>query len=129
MDTDGYIDRLGRCDLAAAREELAFDVLELVGSLGLRPRLARKRAVLDGRDVGPGSRSSSRRTGPSFDFRGSWRARSSMADSTGSARSLRSGMCRVSRCDASRSPLPAGSTSPRARTFRPTTAASDASAS
>jgi deoxycytidine triphosphate deaminase len=53
MDTDGCVDRLGRCDLTTVREPLAFDVMELVASLGFRPTLACKRAMLRGRDCGP----------------------------------------------------------------------------
>jgi len=53
MDTDGYVDSLGRCDLTTVREPLAHDVMELVASLGFRPTLARKRAMLNGRDCGP----------------------------------------------------------------------------
>jgi deoxycytidine triphosphate deaminase len=53
MDTDGYADRLGRCDLTTVREHLAEQMCELVASLGFRPTLARKRAKLNGRDVGP----------------------------------------------------------------------------
>jgi deoxycytidine triphosphate deaminase len=53
MDTDGYVDRLGRCDLTTVREPLAEQMCELVASLGFRPKLARKRAVLHGRDIGP----------------------------------------------------------------------------
>jgi len=53
MDTDGYVDRLGRCDLTTVRELLADQACELVASLGFRPTLARKRAVLDGVDCGP----------------------------------------------------------------------------
>jgi len=53
MDTDGYVDKLGRCDLTTVREGLAFDVMELVSSLGFRPTLARKPAMLRGRDRGP----------------------------------------------------------------------------
>jgi hypothetical protein len=53
MDTDGYVDRLGRCDLTTVKEALAEQMCELVASLGFRPMLARKRAVLNGVDVGP----------------------------------------------------------------------------
>jgi hypothetical protein len=53
MDTDGYVDRLGRCDLTTVREGLALQMCELVASLGFRPTLARKRAKLGGRDCGP----------------------------------------------------------------------------
>jgi deoxycytidine triphosphate deaminase len=53
MDTDGYVDQSGRCDLTTVREPLAEQYSELVASLGFRPKLARKRAVLNGVDVGP----------------------------------------------------------------------------
>jgi deoxycytidine triphosphate deaminase len=53
MDADGYVDRIGRCDLTTVREPLAEQYFELVASLGFRPTLARKRAYLDGRDCGP----------------------------------------------------------------------------
>jgi deoxycytidine triphosphate deaminase len=53
MDTDGYADVQGRCDLTTIREELAQQVCELVASLGFRPKLAVKRAPLYGRDCGP----------------------------------------------------------------------------
>jgi deoxycytidine triphosphate deaminase len=53
MDTDGYVDRYGRCDLTTVKEDLAEHYCELVAGLGFRPTLARKRAVLNGRDVGP----------------------------------------------------------------------------
>jgi deoxycytidine triphosphate deaminase len=53
MDTDGYADRFGRCDFTSVREKLAAQVSELVASLGYRPTLARKRAVLNGADCGP----------------------------------------------------------------------------
>jgi deoxycytidine triphosphate deaminase len=53
MDTDGYVDRLGRCDLTTVKEHLAEQMSELVAGLGFRPKLARKRAKLNGRDVGP----------------------------------------------------------------------------
>jgi len=53
MDTDGHVDVSGRCDLTTVREPLAEQYRELIASLGFRPTLARKRAVLDGRDCGP----------------------------------------------------------------------------
>ena len=52
MDTDGYVDSLGRCDLTTIDEGLADQYRELVASLGFRPTLARKRAMLNGRDCG-----------------------------------------------------------------------------
>ncbi|HEX5582801.1 MAG TPA: dCTP deaminase, partial [Gaiella sp.] len=53
MDTDGYVDSRGRCDLTTIHEPLGYDVMELVASLGFRPTLACKRAMLNGRDCGP----------------------------------------------------------------------------
>jgi deoxycytidine triphosphate deaminase len=53
MDTDGYVDRLGRCDLTTVKEGLADQMCELVASLGFRPKLACKRAMLNGRYIGP----------------------------------------------------------------------------
>jgi deoxycytidine triphosphate deaminase len=53
MDTDGYVDRWGRCDLTTIDERLAHSYCELIASLGFRPTLARKRAVLNGVDCGP----------------------------------------------------------------------------
>jgi deoxycytidine triphosphate deaminase len=53
MDTDGYVDRLGRCDLTTVKEGLADQYCELVASLGFRPTLARKQATLNGVVIGP----------------------------------------------------------------------------
>jgi dUTPase len=53
MDTDGYVDSYGRCDLTTVKEELAWQYHELIASLGFRPTMARKRALLDGRYIGP----------------------------------------------------------------------------
>jgi hypothetical protein len=53
MDTDGYVDTLGRCDITTTKETLALQLHELVSSLGFRPTLARKRAKLHGVDCGP----------------------------------------------------------------------------
>ena len=53
MDTDGYADELGRCELTTVDEGLAAQYVELVASLGFRPTLARKRALLRGVDKGP----------------------------------------------------------------------------
>jgi deoxycytidine triphosphate deaminase len=53
MDTDGYVDVFGRCDLTTIHESLAEQVTELVASLGFRPKVARKRALLRGVDHGP----------------------------------------------------------------------------
>ena len=53
MDTDGYVDSIGRCDIVTVRENLAQDYHELIASLGFRPKIASKRARLNGIDVGP----------------------------------------------------------------------------
>ena len=53
MDTDGYVDTLGRCDLTSTKRALAIQACELVASLGFRATLAEKRAMLNGVDCGP----------------------------------------------------------------------------
>jgi len=53
MDTDGYADELGRCDITTIDEALAWQYFELIASLGFRPTLAHKRARLYGKDCGP----------------------------------------------------------------------------
>ncbi len=52
MDTDGYADKLGRCELTTVKPHLADQYFELVASLGHRPKLAVKTAWLNGRDCG-----------------------------------------------------------------------------
>ena len=47
------MDKFGRCDLTTVKEPLAEQMCELVASLGFRPTLARKRATLYGRYIGP----------------------------------------------------------------------------
>jgi hypothetical protein len=53
MDTDGHVDSQGRCALTTGRKPLAHQLVELVASLGFRPKLASRKAVLDGRYTGP----------------------------------------------------------------------------
>jgi deoxycytidine triphosphate deaminase len=53
MDSDGYVDRFGRCDFTSIHHHLAEQVCELVASLGFRATLAKKRAMLNGVDCGP----------------------------------------------------------------------------
>ena len=53
MDTDGYVDTVGRCEFTSTRECLADAVVELAASLGLRPVKSKKRATLNGIDCGP----------------------------------------------------------------------------
>src|SRR4051812_26688759 len=53
MDTDGYVDVYGRCEFVSVKEHLAEGVHRLAASLGLRPVLHKKRAMLNGIDCGP----------------------------------------------------------------------------
>jgi Homing endonuclease/dUTPase len=53
MDTDGYVDSRGRCDVTTIKRHLADAYFELAASLGQRPKLAEKRATLNGLDCGP----------------------------------------------------------------------------
>ncbi len=53
MDTDGYVDKWGRCEFTTIRHALAVQVHQLVASLGFRPVIAAKRAMLYGKDCGP----------------------------------------------------------------------------
>lgn len=52
MDTDGYVDKCGRCIYYTTSERLAKDVQELAFSLGCRASMSHKRATLYGRDCG-----------------------------------------------------------------------------
>ena len=52
MDTDGYVDELGRCDVTTISRPLAEQYHELIASLGYRPRVATKPAKLYGKDCG-----------------------------------------------------------------------------
>jgi deoxycytidine triphosphate deaminase len=53
MDTDGYCDKWGRCEFTTIRPGLAAQVHELVASLGFRPVIGVKPAMLNGVDHGP----------------------------------------------------------------------------
>ena len=53
MDTDGYVDEIGRCEFTNTREHLADAVAELAASLGFRPYKRKDRARLNGVDCGP----------------------------------------------------------------------------
>jgi deoxycytidine triphosphate deaminase len=53
MDTDGYVDTVGRCEFTSTRECLADAVVELAASLGCRSVKSKKRATLRGVDCGP----------------------------------------------------------------------------
>ena len=52
MDTDGYVDRWGRCELTTVRRHLAEQYRELVASLGFKPVVSVKTATQEGRDCG-----------------------------------------------------------------------------
>lgn len=53
MDTDGYVDKYGRCELTTVKEDLALGYLELIASLGFRCYMRKDRARLYGVDCGP----------------------------------------------------------------------------
>jgi deoxycytidine triphosphate deaminase len=52
MDTDGYVDKLGRCELTTVKSHLADQYMELIASLGFRPKLSVKTATLNGKHCG-----------------------------------------------------------------------------
>jgi deoxycytidine triphosphate deaminase len=52
MDTDGYVDRWGRCELTTVRRHLADQYREVVASLGFKPVVSVKTATLNGKDCG-----------------------------------------------------------------------------
>jgi deoxycytidine triphosphate deaminase len=52
MDTDGYVDRWGRCELTTVRRHLADQYRELIASLGFKPVVSVKTATLNGKDCG-----------------------------------------------------------------------------
>lgn len=53
MDSDGYIDDIGRCEFVNTNELLSDAVLELAASLGLRPTKRKKRVTLYGVEQKP----------------------------------------------------------------------------
>ena len=53
MDTDGYVDEIGRCELTTVQPYLADQYFELIASLGHRPKLAVKTAWLYDVNCGP----------------------------------------------------------------------------
>jgi deoxycytidine triphosphate deaminase len=54
MDSDGYIDDIGRCEFINTNERLSDAVLELAAGLGLRPVKRKKRVTLYGVECAPG---------------------------------------------------------------------------
>jgi dUTPase len=53
MDSDGYCDVIGRCELAGTNRRLIQDALELIVGLGFKAVLREDRARLNGKDCGP----------------------------------------------------------------------------
>ena len=53
MDTDGYADARGQCEISLTNHALTEGVLELVRSLGIKATIREGRATLDGRVIGP----------------------------------------------------------------------------
>ncbi len=54
MDSDGYVDQIGRCEFVSTLEHLSDAVVELAASLGLRPVKRKKRVTLNGVECSPG---------------------------------------------------------------------------
>jgi deoxycytidine triphosphate deaminase len=54
MDSDGYVDDVGRCEFVSILEHLSDAVVELAASLGLRPVKRKKRVTLAGVEQAPG---------------------------------------------------------------------------
>ena len=52
MDTDGYVDKIGRCELTTVKAHLADQYMQLIASLGFRPKLSVKTATLYGKVCG-----------------------------------------------------------------------------
>lgn len=52
MDTDGYVDKWGRCELTTVKRHLAEQYAELIASLGFRPVVAVRTATISGRWCG-----------------------------------------------------------------------------
>lgn len=53
MDTDGYCDQTGQCEITLTRKQLAENVTELILSLGAKCTMRESAAKLDGRYMGP----------------------------------------------------------------------------
>lgn len=53
MDTDGTVDKAGKCEFCSTNENLASGVLELLTGLGVKASMSVGRATLYGRDTGP----------------------------------------------------------------------------
>ena len=52
MDSDGYVDEIGRCEFVSTLPQLADAVFELAAGLGLRPVQRKKNVTLNGIDMG-----------------------------------------------------------------------------
>ena len=53
MDSDGYVDEVGRCEFVSTLEHLSDAVVELAASLGMRPVKRKKRVTLRGVECAP----------------------------------------------------------------------------
>ena len=53
MDSDGFVDNVGRCEFTSTNEGLADAVVELAASLGFRPSKNKGTATFNGVDHGP----------------------------------------------------------------------------
>jgi hypothetical protein len=53
MDTDGYADERGACEIISTRASLAYHIHELALSLGYKAALRTGRALCNGKDCGP----------------------------------------------------------------------------
>lgn len=51
MDTDGYVDTRGTAQFCNTNAELSENVFELCSSLGFKPKIAKRKAMLDGREI------------------------------------------------------------------------------
>lgn len=56
MDTDGYCDDRGRCEISQVREELSKQIYQLLRSLGIKPSFKKTKARYNGRVTGPSFR-------------------------------------------------------------------------
>jgi hypothetical protein len=52
MDTDGTCSKKGQCVFTQKSKELSYNVLELINSLGIKAKIYKRKAILDGREVG-----------------------------------------------------------------------------
>lgn len=56
VDADGHMQKNGSCEVTQKNQRLAEDLLELLRSLGEKPRMTKRTAYMDGVDCGPAYR-------------------------------------------------------------------------